>query len=371
MRVTPPVTPRRVLLVVDWMGAGGMERQIVELLKGLRRDGAFQVALAVLDSGGVLESEAGALAEVLLPVRRRSRFDLLTPLVGLTQHIRLARPGLVHTFGWMSGLVGLLAGRAARVGVINGGIRSALPRLGKREQIIRVCAGASDAIVANSHAGLRAFGMVGHRRARVIHNGIDMTRFAHLNPQISGDPVLGMVANFSQYKDHATAIRALPLIRGTVPGARLVLVGRDAGTLDEARRTVAEYGLEQAVTIHTSITRPEPLVAAWQVGVLTSPQGEGISNALLEYMALGKPVVATDCGGNPEVVRHGETGYLVPDGSPEALADRVVTLLKDKQLAHTMGAAGRKHVAKAFSFDRMVAEYQTLYDELLREAPGG
>jgi glycosyltransferase involved in cell wall biosynthesis len=352
-----------VLLVIDWMGAGGMERQIVELLKGLRRDVAVEIALAVLDSGGAFEPQAAELADVILPVRRRSRLDLAA-VVGLIHHARTARVELVHAFGWMSGLAGLVAARALHIPIINGSIRAALPVLGARDRISGICARAADVIVANSYAGLVSYSLEKHPRARVVHNGIDLSRFAHLDSKQASEPTLCMVANFREFKDHATALRALHIIRRAVPGTRLIFVGRDVGTLDSNRRLMHELGLQNAVEIYTGMTRPEPLISASHIGLLTS-QGEGISNALLEYMALGKPVVATNHGGNIEVVRHGETGYLVRDGSAEEVAERVIALLCNPSHAHAMGAAGRKHVAEAFSLERMVAEYQALYNELL------
>ena len=93
---------------------------------------------------------------------------------------------------------------------------------------------------------------------------------------------------------------------------------------------------------------------------------EGISLTLLEAMASGLPVVVTNVGGNPEVVVDGETGFLVPPKNPEKMAEAIITLLKNKELAKKMGVAGRKRVEEKFSLERMVREYEEIYRNLLK-----
>jgi glycosyltransferase involved in cell wall biosynthesis len=105
-------------------------------------------------------------------------------------------------------------------------------------------------------------------------------------------------------------------------------------------------------------------LAASDLFVLSSTS-EGISLTLLEAMAAGLPIVATDVGGNREVVVPGETGLLVPPGSPEPLADAMLTLLRDPARSRLMGAAGRRRVEEQFSLPRMAAEYEALYRHLL------
>ena len=355
-----------ILLVVDGMHIGGMERQIVALLKGLRHSSRVRAYLAVLDRGGELEREAAALSVGLLPLRRRARLDV-SPALVLAWQVRRLGASLIHAFGWMAGLAGLIAARTLQVPIINGSIRGTPPALRPRERISRWCALRSDLIVANSEAGLRAYGLLGHPRARVIANGIDFTRFDGPMSEPESEPSICMVANFNQYKDQTTVIRAMPAIRRSVPNARLVFVGNDAGTMTENRRLAAELGVEGALAFVANTTRPEPYIAASQVCVLMSPEGEGFSNAVLEYMALGRPVVATACGGNAVVIREGETGFLVPGQAADQLAARVIALLQEPARARAMGEAGRRRVREWFSMERMVADYEALYQSLLTE----
>jgi glycosyltransferase involved in cell wall biosynthesis len=97
----------------------------------------------------------------------------------------------------------------------------------------------------------------------------------------------------------------------------------------------------------------------------TDTHGEGISNAIMEYMALGKPVVATDCGGNSELIVEGETGYLIANRDTAGLIKRIEKLLDDTLLTLRMGEAGRRRISDAFSQERMTAAYAALYRDVL------
>lgn len=360
-----------ILIHVDGMPVGGIERQVLQLLEGLRRSGRFRTALAMIDRGGALEAEAAALVAEIVPMRRRHRLDV-TPALALLAYCRRAPVRLIHVFGWISGLAGLCVARVVRVPILNASVQSAPMRaLQARERISRWCALRSDAIVANSQAGLRAFGLSNHPRAHVVHSAVDFRRFVGVVPEKGEGPKVCMVAGFSRFKDHVTAIRAMPPVLREYPSAQLILVGWDFGTATQTEQLVQELGLGGSVRIVRGAAHSEPYIAGSDVCLLASTQGEGLSVAILEYMALCKPVVATDCGGNAEVVRHGETGFLVPVRSPEALAAQILELLRHPDRARQMGQAGRQRVASEFSLEKIVAKYEQLYGDLLcRETPG-
>ena len=356
-----------VLLAVDGLEIGGTERQMIALLKGLRHSGRHRVVLSVLDHGGALEAEAREHVAAVLPIRRRARFDL-TPALSLLRQARRAHVGLILAVGRLSALAGLPVAHHLGVPIVNGSIRAAPLPLSRRDQLSRWCAVRSDWIVANSRAALVAHGLDGHPRAQVIANGIDLTRFADRAAETSDTATICMVANFNPRKDHATPLRALPLVRRAVPEARLILVGVDAGTLDDHRRLAQQLGVTEAVRFVTDAGRPDGHIAASQVCVLTSPS-ESFSNAILEYMALARPVVATDtCGDSAALIRDAGCGVLVARGDADALAARLIDLLRDPPRARAMGEAGRRRV-QDFGVARMAAEYDALFDRLL--AAGG
>jgi len=361
-----------ILILADSMVAGGLERQVVELLRGLRASGRFATVFGVLDRGGERETEAAAEAGAVLPLARRWRYDVSAAAV-LPWAARRRRVALIHAYGWMGCLAGLWAARLLRVPLLDGAIRSAPPALTARDRLSRRIMLASDGIVANSRAGLRAFGLDGHPRARVIRNGVDPARFTGVTPRDLGPAAVCMVGNFTANKDQAALIRAWPRVVAQAPQARLVLVGRGGEPLAACRRLADELGVAGRVDFVTDTAAPEPWLAGSAVCVLASNtrvHGEGIANAIIEGMALGLPVVATDCGGNREIVDHGRTGLIVPDNGEATLSAAIGSLLHDRDGAARMGALGRERIAREFSLPRMVGEYEALYRELLAGRAG-
>jgi glycosyltransferase involved in cell wall biosynthesis len=169
-----------------------------------------------------------------------------------------------------------------------------------------------------------------------------------------------MVAEFNHYKDYATFIRAAHTLSRIRQDVRFVAVG-DGATLAASQTLAAGSDAIQFLGQRKSI---EAVIDSFDIGVL-STFTEGISNSVMEYMAMRKPVVATDGGGTRELVVDGETGFLVPPENPAALATKIGDLLDDPVLARRMGEAGEAKLRREFSLTRMVGETVKLYQRAL------
>jgi glycosyltransferase involved in cell wall biosynthesis len=159
----------------------------------------------------------------------------------------------------------------------------------------------------------------------------------------------------------------MPAILTSFPDARLLLVGHDAGTLDAVKAYASEIGVESHVEFITDTLHPEPFIAKSRIGILSTNEtvhGEGTANALLEYMALSKPVVVSDNGGNREVVKDGQSGFVVKPGSPDEIAKHVNLLLGDSVLAQEVGRMGKAILIEKFDMDKMVNAYVDIYQTL-------
>ncbi len=353
-----------ILFLVDSMNVGGIERQIIELLKGLQRVDNYRPILSILNRGGTWDMKALRIAAKDLGVSRKAYFDLVFPL-RLIRRAKEENVRLIHTYGWMSAVVGFFAARWLHIPIVNASIQNATPFVW-HHYVGGWFARWSDAALANSRTGLEGYGLEKHPKGLVIRNGVDLERFRDVVPVKYPGPTICMVANFSRNKDHTTLIRALPEILREHPLTGLVLIGRDAGTLEENRVLASDLGVKEHVRFLTNVTQPEPYIAGSTLSVLTSSaRGEGISNAILEYMALGNPVIATDCSGNREVVMPGKNGFLIPHGAPSTLAECVIDMLRKPELAKCMGQAGKDLVQREFSLDRLVAQHTALYTKLL------
>jgi glycosyltransferase involved in cell wall biosynthesis len=169
-------------------------------------------------------------------------------------------------------------------------------------------------------------------------------------------------------KRHDVFLKAARIVSATAPGARFALVG-DGPLRSYLENLSQELGIASKVSFFGEQREVGAYISAFDIAILTS-EAEGCSNSVLEAMALAKPVVATDVGGNRELVSHGESGFLVPAGDAEAIAQAILYLVRNSEVARAMGHRARERVITRFSVERMVQQYQTLYEQTLGEKAG-
>jgi len=372
----------KVLLMIDDLCLGGAERQLVELAKGLDKE-RFRALVVTLYPGQPLERELeGQEGIQLVSLNRKGKFDfrILAPLVRL---LRREKVHVIQPFLSPATFFGLTAALLARVPV-----RVVTERCGVRrdtklgENLYRFAEDRltrfADVAVANSQSGadfLVSRG-IAPGKTRVIYNGVNAERVTASEAEVADlraslgiaaeAPVIGIVASLTAPKDYPTFLRSARIVRDSVPSARFLIVG-DGPLRRELEATAAQLGLADSVLFAGHQMRVAPFIGSFDVAVLSSCDYEGCSNYLLEAMGLGRPVVATDIGGNRELVHHGETGLLVPPRDPAALAAAVLTLLVDRALVSRLTDAARARFLAGFSVPTMVRQYEQLYEELLQK----
>ena len=354
----------RTLICIDALGVGGKERQAVELIKGLTGKSEIECRVVCLASHDFyLDQLAGPGISVDFRTRR-VRWDVGL-FYRLYQTLRQYRPHLIHTNGLMSSFYTLPLARFMGIPLINGSIRNAFPRGDFRWRVEKLLARMSDYRVANSYAGLRSRGFAeAEARNVVIYNGFDFARVERFTTNEAprrrggdgGRKTVGMVAEFNRFKDYPTFIQMARTLSTRRRDVVFVAIG-DGETLPACKEMAAGVAAIQFLGERKNI---EEMVETFDVGVL-STFTEGISNSMMEYMALRKPVVATDGGGTQELVVDGQTGFLVPPQNPDALAAKVEYLLDNPETARQMGEAGEARLRRKFSTARMVEETVDLY----------
>jgi glycosyltransferase involved in cell wall biosynthesis len=214
----------------------------------------------------------------------------------------------------------------------------------------------------------------------VLYNGVDMERYAR-RPDLagfSGSPaippqfrIVGIVANYRPVKDLPLFLRAARIVAGAVPDAAFLLVGQGPQRA-ELTHLAAELGIADRVFFTDGNGAVPDHIARMTVACLSSAS-EGFSNAFLEYMAAGLPVVATDVGGNAEAIQDGPSGYLVRTQAPEALAMPIIRLLQNESLRATMARASNERCREKFDIGQAICELEDYYVELLKvvSPPGG
>lgn len=364
----------RVLHIINSLVAGGKERQFVELLKGLSSEPGI-VCHAVVMSDVIEYRDFHRLGVGVTILPRRSRYDV-SMFSRLHAVMRAFRPEIVQSWNSMCSIFAAPLTRLVGAKFIDGFVRAAAANRTMRDPDFcrsRFTLPLTDIVVSNSHAGLRAYS-IPSTKGVCIHNGFDPARLAGSTDAgmvrgalgITTEYVVGMVAAFSRFKDYDTFLETASLMTNSRDDVTFVAVGTGERFEEYAARFPSgEYPRILFLGRRSDV---ESIVSLFTVGVLTSnmeAHGEGISNAIMEYMALGKPVIATDCGGNGELVLEGETGYLIGNRGATALGDRLTVLLDNPALAREMGDRGRRRIGELFGLERMTRSYVDLYRGLL------
>jgi glycosyltransferase involved in cell wall biosynthesis len=338
--------------------------------------------------GGALVEEVAKSNITFRPIRHFvEEIDIFSDVMALSELVLLMRRqryDIVHTHNSKAGFIGRLAAKIAGVPIIvhtiHGFAFHEYERPPRRILFVfleRIAARFADRLITVS-TPLKEWGLelkIGEEEKYVvIPDGIEMERFeVRIDFQkqrqelgiAPNDLVVGMVAKLWEGKGHCTLIDATPQIIQEVPNVKFIFVGD--GYL---RQDLEKLGLAKGMNdyiIFAGFRKDIPeITAIFDIAVLAS-FFEGLGRVLLEAMALGKPVVATNVGGIPEVVQDGLNGFLVPPGDSQALARAIIRLLKDEQLRRKMGDEARKMIDERFSAEKMVEEIQKVYEELLKK----
>jgi len=174
---------------------------------------------------------------------------------------------------------------------------------------------------------------------------------------------VGMVASFSVNKDYTTFIRSANLVLEKNRNITFLCIGH--GEKEMYRNMVSERNRDRIIFLDMQ-KNVEPIMNICDIGVL-STWSEGISNSIMEFMALGKPVIATGKGGTKEIINDGVTGYILPQGDHVKMADTIIGLINDQSLREQMGRKALETIKENFSIERMCDETYRIYEELLKK----
>ena len=366
----------RILFVIPTLRYGGTQSHLALLTKGLDRT-KYSLTVCCVRSLGpmVREFQKSEIPVVCMDVN-----SVYNPLIAgkLERFLKSNQVDILHTYLFGFDLLTNMAARRRGIPiVISNRTELATWKKVHHRSIQRLANRFVDKIVANCEA-VKSFCSrqegLSPSKIVTIHNGVDLKRFDGMAGGdtkkgelglAKGGPVVGMVANFDEVKGHRYLVKAMPWIRRAAGPVHFLFVGD--GPVRRRIQDLAQREESSSSVIFTGFRRDIPeMISSMDVLVLPSLQ-EGFPNVILEAMAMGKPVVATSSGGARELVIDGETGLLVPPRQPQALADRLVFLLTNRQRAKAMGIAGRRRVEKDFSLHRMVRNYEKLYQNLLEE----
>lgn len=362
---------RSLLFITSSSGPGGAETVFLQLATAAHQRGIR--VLAVLFRPGWLKDSLERVGVEVNVCPMKGMFDWRWVLY-VVNLVRSRQAELIHAHEFTANVYGVLAGRLAGVPVVatvhgKNYYWECLRRRMAYRQVARF--GRMVAVSKDLKEFLVRQVNIPSDRIDVIYNGIvakpaevSTTRVLALSALGLDEHtrVIGSVGSLYIVKGHEYLIRALPAIVQAYPNVALVLIGR--GEQEPVlRRLSKDLEVEEHVRFLGFRSDVATILAGIEIFVLPS-LSEGLSVALLEAMAAGRPIVASRVGGNPEVVVDGETGFLVDPRDSGALAERIVELLNDSQKAKEFGESGRKRVQNWFAIDKMVESYCALYESM-------
>lgn len=365
-----------IVRIITWLPRGGIERRLVAVLPRLNRP-PFHVSLVCIRERGPLAEELEKAGVPVSVVPLRSRLDP-RGLRMLARWMRDQQVDLVHSHMYRSNVPATIAARLA-------GVRQILCQVHNvdtwetsrqimmerwlmrwRTAMLAVSEGVKRDIVSKLRCP--------PERVRVLYNGVDIQEYGSAKPEPElrhdlgippGHRLVVMLARLVPQKKHTRLLQALETIRNELPPTSVLLVG-EGTLLGEIEHEVEERRLGDIVSFAGHRNDIPQILALSDLSVVTSDR-EGFSNAIVESLAAGVPVVATDVGGNSEAIVHGKCGFLVKPDDPAGLARALKTVLTDDTFRQRLSIAARQR-AKRFSLDRMLEETRRLYLELLSQA---
>ena len=309
-------------------------------------------------------------------IKRKHRKDFGTAFK-LKRIIASFKPDIIHSWSTMASIYLSFANLFTKIPLINGVLADAYAGLtlsDKHYLRVKLTTPFSDVFVSNSQAGIHAYRTPPHKSV-CIYNGIDFGRFENLRPvaevegEILGGPknertILAMVAGFDDRKDFGTLISVAVKMCSTRKDLVFVLIG-NGPLLEPLRNKVPAELLNKQIIFTGKRSDIESVLQIVDIGLLITYY-EGISNAIIEYMAMGKPVIATAGGGTEELVKDKLNGFLVAQSCETEIEQKIELLLNDRKMMSRMGEKAYQWVRQQFDIGERTNEYIVLYKKLLK-----
>jgi len=358
---------KKILFFVDTLRSGGMERRFVELLHYLKNKTGYEIQVIVLsddihyDYIYDLGIEVKILKRILLKKDPSIFFRFL-------KIVKKFKPDIIHTWSIMTTIYCIPSKIIFQLPLIASLISNAKKEFGRwslKNLFFQICCYYSDIILANSYSGLIEYGL-NELNGKVIYNGVRLERFHNnfnktkiLNEiGIKTSVVVIMVASFLKSKNYDLFLNVAKEFENINKDVAFVAVG-DGEKFQSIKYRVQN---ENITNVHLLGKQQniEELVAVSDIGVLFT-YSEGISNSIIEYMALGKPVITTDSyGGSKEIIKNGKNGYIM-DNNLDEIVKKLNELIENKALQDSLGEEGKQLIKTKFSLERMGREFLDIY----------
>jgi glycosyltransferase involved in cell wall biosynthesis len=360
----------KILFVIESLTEGGKERRLIELMKALKPESDMEFELVVMSDDVHFEEVFDLGINIHHLIRKRKKD--LTVYQSLYKLCKNYKPDIIHCWDTMTAVYIVPVCKLLNIKFVNGIVMDAPEKRNVFNKFwlrAKLTFPFADSIVGNSKAGLKAYNAP-KGKSHVIYNGFNFKRVNHLVPKeiirkqlnISTKYIIGMVATFSDFKDYPTYFSAAQLLLNKRNDITFLAIGKNTDSVSSKK--LIDNIFVSNFRLLGEKSDVESFVNAMDICIL-STFTEGISNSILEYMALGKPVIATSGGGTCEIIEDNVTGFLVSQSNPIEISEKVELFLNDPELMLGMGNYGKERIMKAFSIDKMAGEFISVYKLLL------
>lgn len=350
----------KILYVIDGLHGGGKERQLVEILKALTGSSEITTGVITFNKNKHYSETVSELVPFFVELKKRP--TRLEPLFSIWHHIDTFKPDIIHTWDSLSSFYSWLPCKFFNIKLIDGSIRDAGIEKGWQYYFKRFFLKMANSIIANSYAGLNAYQVNGN----VIYNAINYDRFLK-NTGVTEFNIL-MTANFTDYKDHKTFLNAsAELVNARIVDNVYLLGEGKHRSAHQEWINKAHPEISSRFIFTGAVKNVEEFLSKCKVGILCSTVAykEGVSNAVLEYMAAGLVAIATDVGGTSEIIEHAVNGFLVEPGNPTAIVE-IVIQIKDQQIdTNNIISNAMNTIKTKFCFKSNINELLNIYKSIV------
>ena len=361
----------KICLIKAAMRVGGAEKQIVLLANNLPSEKYKVFLLCETMSPVISEMLTPNIAVVLIEAK-----SILGRLKEIRRFIKKSKIDIIHSFDFRSSITSFGAAFWSNMKFIDGSIRSAPSKyilqteraFGFQRYKLLFFTFLNIPIISNSQAGLVSYNLVRYRNSMVIPNAYLESKAELRNVlKLPGDRRVVMVANMRWKKDFKTFIKAIPIVIKDYPETWFFFIG-DGPDVQNYKQLTADLMVDKNCVFTGNISNVAAYLDQMDICVLcNNVSGEGQSNSIMEYMEKSKPVIATDMGGNPELIINNLNGFLINEKDHNALANKIIYLFENEDKAVKMGQEGRRKLLENHSNTKFINRYENLYSLMLGE----
>lgn len=365
----------RITFILESFNRGGKERRCLQLINGLNKAGYRDIQVILVNNGIEYPEIYESSAKVVIVDRKEKGLSHYQTYKAIKQSLAEFKPDIVQAWGELSMMYASIVRLTQKFVYICSNVADCnkLSRFSFRNIVCRISYTIANSVVGNSNVGLRAYKAPANK-AVCVYNGFNENRFAlaenvnyeALKAELGVDTkyLVAMFARVDYYKDPDAFIALANKVLAVRDDVTFLVVGK--GLYYERYKDIT--GPKNRLRFIGFRSDVEPLMAMTDVSILYSNykfHQEGVSNSIMESMAFGTPVIATDGGGSPEIIENGVNGYLVKENNIEKSSQILCYLLDNPLELKKLGENARATVEKRFLLETMVVNYLTLYKRLL------